>query len=326
MRLSRGGHFMKLPIVEDSEFDDFDEELDYEPRLSLRDCLYSAMEKLKSLKKEKKINREEEFDCQPRLSLRERWQIRKEQRKDYQNSKTKKGTNLNLDSISQVTDIILTGSIMLLSVILTFLVVISPIALLPKTLLFALGVAMVTVSENGFTKAFHEYKNQKSCNKVERDTLDITETQEPKISFFQKLKNKFSKTHSKSDVSSNDSLEENTNTLETFDDPVDENSQLLPIEEEKEKEKEKMVPKVKNSFFSKISLTRSYKPVTIKSWNVKREKGLGIYYISVPKEDKYAQIFIRQEVKSQYPEEKIQTFETEQAKVFVLSKKPTFMK
>lgn len=103
--------------------------------------------------------------------------------------------------------------------------------------------------------------------------------------------------------------------------------------EEETLEQKQVEGKIKNlNVNSEIKISKAELVRKEKLGKVKNEceinyiNNLNAYYVSIPKEDISLQRFIRNEIKKEYPEEKIQSFEVEDKKVLVLSKQPSLFR
>lgn len=289
---------MRLPEIE------FEEDYIPEPELSF-------IERWKLRRKLKKNTISDDYISEPKLSWKEKWNLWREKRRNQRET-----VEEEMLEVPTKKDLVIQGVFIGLPILLTVLsataalcytTVIMP--LLFKILTVSLFVASTWIWESVFTKAIKEFKemkksyNENKDNTQEKikDNQNKNEKTKNKTNIFTKLKNKFKKSKAESEV---------VETKKTDNKQEKATSEV----EEKKKNNSKKLPNIK--------LNRLTKSVKIKDWKIQRVKGLGIYYIAVPKEDKNAQRFISAEMKDKMPEEKIQTFETEKQKVFVLSQKP----
>lgn len=241
---------------------------------------------------------EEDFMPKPKLSLKERWNLWREKRRNKNKEKTSEiptKKDLFIEKIFVGMHVLVTciaaAGALCLSV--------AAIAFLPKILLTTLFVGLTWLGESIVTKTIEEFKeikklyDENKTNNVE-ETEEKQKKKEKKSGFFKKIKNRIFKSKKVSNET-----EEEYNQEDTIENDTDNN---------------------------RFNLNKLTNPVMITSWNVGRVEGLGIYYISIPKESKNAQKFIREELKEKMPEETIQTFETEKEKVFVLNRKPNIFR
>lgn len=297
----------------------------------------------------------EEMDLEPKLSMKERFQLWRAKR----NASAKKNLNFERNFMNSITKkVALACCITGLFAISTLLISIIQMPILWKVLLFSLSFVGFEISETKTRKVVNEFKkiNQKNNSQTKKEN-----TIEKKTSIFTKIKNKlFSKRRNNVSHQENTTVNMYQPETETFVENTEENESNIVEKDMPEATSEEITEYTDEDTYNdteeyteedaydnmeeytdedayddmeeyteqsksnhrKLTLHPLTRPVKIKSWNVGRVKGLGIYYIAVPIESTNAQYFIEDEIQEKMPEESFQVLETETKKVYVLNKKP----
>ena len=297
----------------------------------------------------------EEMDLEPKLSMKERFQLWIAKR----NARVKDNLDFARNFMNSISKkVALACCITGLFAISTLFISIIQMPILWKVLLFSLSFVGFEISETKTRKVVNECKKINQMNDSQNKNENAIEK---KTNIFTKIKNKlfYKKRNS---VSRQENMEENmpeaiseeiteytdedtyNNTEEYTDEDTYNNTEEYTdedtyndteeytdedtyhdteeyTEEDAYDDMEEYTEQSKSNH-RKITLHPLTRPVKIKSWNVGRVKGLGIYYIAVPIESINAQYFIEDEIQEKMPEESFQVLETETKKVYVLNKKP----
>lgn len=308
---------MRLPEVEyvdDNQFDEFEENdsMDYMYKLPWKEFWKTLFSK------SQKQELPEDYIPEPKLSLKEKINLwRSEKAKNRQkNLENMTLSNNNLKKCIKF-GVFLTTLTAIATLVVAF--PITTIALPIKVILTPCLFTLFCLSSTRTKKYIHQFQNKKDCNEKNK-TSDLENNNEKedytqkKSNIFRKIKNKFlSRKNSMKSSQETDMMDNNTNL--DSEDSIDNQAN----EESMDQTEGTLVQNENHQMFT---LHRLARPVKIKSWNVGRVRGLGIYYIAVPIDNVNAQYFIEDEIFEKMPDEKIQTFETENQKVYVLNKKP----
>lgn len=221
---------------------------------------------------------------------------------------------INRQLIKSLAITVVSGTLKLLSLAAMFVSasMATTIGIIPAILVSALFVGSASIAHCVFESEFENFVElneirKNSVNKENNDELEIRDLDE-EVEYENSNEQQLTEDMGYEEVSEQELANEEDIQLE-------EGNQLIETPEIIEQEK-----------ILKTKLTREEKIGKIREFGIGHDSKLGIYCIPVPKEEKSLQRFIREEYKKEYPEEKIQTFETDEKKVLVLKNKPAMFK
>lgn len=267
----------------------------------------------KDLKKSKKKEKK---------SLKDRFNEFKAKRKEKKSTKK----SINKEFIKSLALTVFSGTLNLLSIGAMFVAAstATSIGIVPAILISGLFVGTAAITHCVFEDEFDHFvelnEQRKSAKALEESDIDFEEVDSDELvdeDIYEEEDN-LSEDIEYEDVKDSYELEDSDhlNYREIKDEPID-FEEIKSVSDVSTDSEEKVL---------KTKLTREEKIGKIKEFGIGHDSRLGIYCVPVPKEEKTLQRFIREEYKKEYPEEKIQSFDTEKEKVMVFQNKPSMFR